>query len=201
MWQNMILNTERKLYQDHNLPKWPFVRSWLYSLSHFAERKFFNNPTWLSCTYGPALVWKPPGISVSRCCSFTLWVILPVVCVYSTTMLSGTDSTLHVSTPGEMKRAPWLSMAKHETLSCISLADERLCVRVRVWHKNDCEYINSVRYQQSTIHQMNKNNRSNPDVILLLRLWCNDVIGNNSSLTTKWFLDTSQRTSTDGDLM
>lgn len=64
---------------------------------------------------------------------------------------------------------------------------ERLCVRMCVWHKSECEYIKSVRYQQSTIHQMNKNNRSNPDVILLLRLWCHDVIGNNSSLTTKCF--------------
>lgn len=34
-----------------------------------------------------------------------------------------------------------------------------------------CESIKSVRYQQSTIHQMNKNNRSNPGVTLLLR-WC-----------------------------
>lgn len=64
-----------------------------------------------------------------------------------------------------------------------------------------CEYIKSARYQQSTIHQMNKNNRSNPAVILLLRLRCHDVIGNYSSATTKCFLDTNQRASTDREFM
>lgn len=118
-------------------------------------------------------------------------------------MLSGTESTLHIGTPGEMKRTHWLSTAKHSlclTHTHSSLAEVNVgrawvclvCVCVCVVQECVCEYIKSVRYQQSTIHQMNKNNRSNPDVILLLRLWCHDVIGNYSSATTKRFLDTDQ---------
>ena len=65
-----------------------------------------------------------------------------------------------------------------ESLSVYICTYARACVCV-------CVLIKSVRYQQSTIHQMNKYNRSNPAVILLLRLWCHDVIGNYSSATAK----------------
>lgn len=93
-----------------------------------------------------------------------LWVTLRVV--YSATVLFGTESTLHISTPGEMKRGLWLSTVKHETLPQTSLPQR--CLHVCVW-------IKSARYQQSTIHQMNKNSRSNPAVNFtawIMMPWC-----------------------------
>ncbi len=131
-------------------------------------------------------------------------------------MLFSAESTPHAGTPGEMKRAPWLSTAKHATLSHTSLAEVNVgrawvwvcvCVSVCVCgtRVSVCEYIKSVRYQQSTIHQMNKNNRSNPAVILLLRLRCHDVIGNYSSATTKCFFgyrsNQRERRNADGELI
>lgn len=93
-----------------------------------------------------------------------LWVTLRVV--YSATVLFGTESTLHISTPGEMKRGLWLSTVKHETLPQTSLPQR--CLHV-------CVCIKSARYQQSTIHQMNKNSRSNPAVNFtawIMMPWC-----------------------------
>lgn len=125
-------------------------------------------------------------------------------------MLSSTENMLHVGTPGEMKRAPWLSTAKQKMLSHTRLAKDKVsrafvCLCMCGTRLGACEYIKSVRYQQSTIHQMNKNNRSNPAVILLLRLWCHDVIGNYSSATTKSFFgfrsNQSQCRDTDGEFM
>ena len=81
-------------------------------------------------------------------------------------------NTKHSHTP------VWLKWMLGEPYYVGLYVSVRVCVCV-------CVLIKSVRYQQSTIHQMDKYNRSNPAVILLLRLWCHDVIGNYSSATTK----------------
>lgn len=74
---------------------------------------------------------------------------------------------------------------KHAHLAQLNVG--RTGVWLCVW-----EYVKSVRFHQSLIHQTSNNNRSNPAMILLLRLWCSDIIGNYGSATTKCCLDADQ---------